>query len=226
MRIPSCAAFVAIVAVTCAFASAEPLTPERRAALKDFAASQEIEKLWADYLAEQARTGAAQIRKGAYDRLDTMHDIPAADRQRVRKVVDSLADAMADEMMREYRALDIATIVDEAVLEVYGRRFSTAEIREATAFYRSNAGRKFLKLMPALKELLQKPGGREAVERAFTPQELQVIARFSQSPAGQKMQSPDLKQAMKSVMDDHFNPIVNRVAARFRRELQEQLGHH
>jgi hypothetical protein len=213
----------AIFALAFTFAGAEPLTPERRAALKDFAASQEIEKLWADYLAEQARTGPAQIRQGAYDKLDTMHDIPQADRQRMRKVIDSLADAMADEMMREYRKLDIATIVDEAVLEVYGNRFSTAEIREATAFYRTNAGKKFLKLMPALKELLQRPGGREAVERAFTSQELQVIARFSQTSAGQKMQSPDLQKAMRSVVDDHFNPIVNRVAAKYRREIQERL---
>jgi hypothetical protein len=218
--------FAAIIAFALSLANAEPLTPERRAALKDFTASQEIERIWSDYLVEQARIGPAQIRQAAYDKLDTLRDIPEADRERLRKVIDSLADAMADEMMREYQKLNITAIVDEAVLEVYGGRFSTAEIRQITAFYKTNAGRKLLKLQPSLKSLLQQPGGREAVERAFTQQELQTVARFSQASAGQKMQSADLEQAMKSVMDDHFKPIVNRVAAKYRRELQERLRNY
>lgn len=217
-------ALIAVVVIlVSSVASADPITPERRAALDAFIASQDLERVWAGFLEASLRNAPEEISLGARDAVLKQTDISEAQKARIVAAVRSASNDMAKEYAAEYGRLDLPGIVREMVYEAYGTRFSTAEITQVTAFYQSPTGKKTLHLTATI-IAEEKAGIKDVMQRHFSQAEIQEIIRFSQSPLGKRMQDPMLQRDMRAIARRHIQPINDRVVQKFQARIRTAAG--
>ena len=89
-----------------------------------------------------------------------------------------------------------------------------SEIRELTQFFDSATGRKVTSLAPTILVESRKPDAGDVMARHFTPDELQEIATFWNSPVGLKMSATaeQIREDMHAHFIDRSEPTVQVVA--------------
>ncbi len=204
-------------------AVAEPITPERKAALDAFIASQDLERVWSNVIEQAAMGIPGELAKGARRGVSRRTDLTDDQKARVLAAIDSVSGNMTKEVAGEFAKVDVAAAVHEMVYQVYGSRFSTAEIRTITAFYSSPVGNKTLRLMPAI-VAEEKDGKRGAMERYFSPAEQQEIMRFLQSPLSRRMHDPQLLAEERSIAERYTQPLQNRIVQGFFAKVESESG--
>ena len=198
-----------------ALAHADPLTDDKKAALRAFADAYGIAQLWPQLTPKIARDSMPRLREAALadiaaDGLDT--EWQALSRARV----DGLASAARTDLEDALRALDADELAAYTAFEIYAKYFETAEIRDMTAFFGSATGRKMAALSPAILAETHDPGGTNVMARHFNEDELREIAAFWKSPVGEKMSRTTLD--VREEMHRHFieisEPALQRLARR------------
>ena len=120
----------------------------------------------------------------------------------------------------------------EQLIPIYNKFFTLKELRSISDFSNSKVNRKFNRVMPLMmqKEAGLKNPGLSAEQKAkiynkyFTPEELQSMSNFFNSPTGRKMTrfgpqiEKEVVQVRQSWIQKTSGDVTNRIQKRFKKE--------
>ncbi len=171
--------------------SAAP-TPEMKAALKELAASQDLEINWARMLENESKTGAMQVKRGFMEKLDSTEGVSPEKRAQAIALIESWSHEIAADIHAMHSKLDVGALVIDMVEEVYPKYFKASEVREMAAFYRSAAFKKVVDMSLRAEVESARTGEKVEIimakyEKGLSPQDTRVFLAFHHSATGKKL---------------------------------------
>jgi hypothetical protein len=181
---------------------ADPMTDDKREALRQFQSVYRLAELWPQMVPKIARDSLPRLEDATRADIDADALPDAAHRAAAQARVGLLLPAGREALEAALQRFDADELASWTALEIYGRYFETQEIRDITAFFGSDVGRKVTMLGPTLLAESRRPGAGDVMARHFSAAELQEMAVFWQSPVGLKMNAT--AEQVREDMHDHF----------------------
>lgn len=217
---------LAMAATLVAAAQAAPVDDEKRQALGEFTAAYRLAELWPQMVPKIAHDSVPRLEDAVRADIDA-DALPDPERRAAAQAhVAPLLPAGRRDLESALRAFDADELAAWTALEIYGKYFETAEIREITSFFSSDTGRKVSTLGPSLIAESRKPGAGDVMARHFSEAELAQIAEFWNSPVGLKMSSTaaQVREDMHAHFTEKSEPAVQAIARRVATQAEADAG--
>lgn len=210
-------------------AKAQGIDEDKARALKEFVASLNMKENWPEMVRSFSSEGASLLRQGAIAKSQEIPNLSEADRARAMQAFDEILPEFNNDMAKAFDSIDAQGLMEEVAFSVYAKYFSTAELLEISAFYRSATGKKLLRLTPTLVNESRRMGEGNAMRRYFTAAELNEIVIFYQSKGARRMGSTSVqvKQEFRTIYDSRIKaftaPVVAKHTARLAQAINSKL---
>lgn len=186
-RVRPLIALALAIAASAAAAQAGAVDDGKRQALDEFIAAYRLAELWPRMAPKIARDSLPRLEDAVRADIDA-DPLPTPERRAAAQAsVQRLLPQGRRDLEAALQSFDAGELAVHAAVQVYGKYFETAEIRQITAFFGSDTGRKLTNVAPALLAESRKPGAGDVMPRHFSESELNDITAFWNSPVGRKM---------------------------------------
>jgi len=147
--IPAQAQQAATTGIAKTQAKIDPLTTEKKRAVDAFIESLELEATWPEFIDLAEQSMVDQVRAGIVEGAE-LDKLPADKRAKVDAVIDDMIPHIVEDLKAEFLKIDVPSLYRAMGYEVYGKNFTTRELKELSAIYAAPAYRR---AMPAIVDL-------------------------------------------------------------------------
>lgn len=205
-----------LLALAGPFAHADALADDKKEALAEFIGAYRLAEVWPRMAPKIARDSLPRLEDAIRADIDAdaSGSRDAADAAQAR--VARLLPQGRRELEAALQAFDADELAAYTAFEIYAKYFETAEIRDISAFFDSDTGKKLTALAPTLIAEGRRSGTDAALQSHFSEPEMAQITAFWDSPVGRKMNAT--AEQVREDMHGHFiersEPALKAVARR------------
>ena len=163
----------------------DPLTPAKKRVVDAFVDSLDLAPNWPHYVEESQQAFADDVRTGIVTGAQ-LDDLPADKRAKADAVVDDMIPHIVQDMKTELLKVDAVAFYHELGYDVYGKHFTTRELKDLTAIYGSPL---YHRTMPRIFEQRQKKpeSSDDDLRQLIGNADFDALAKAMQRPAFVKM---------------------------------------
>jgi|GEM_PF-6627598 hypothetical protein len=186
----------------------DPLTPAKKRMVDAFIDSLELAPNWPHYVEESQQAFADDVRSGIVNGAQ-LDDLPADKRAKADAVVDEMIPHIVQDMKTELLKVDAVAFYHELGYDVYGKHFTTRELKDLTAIYGSPL---YHRTMPRIFEQRQiKPDSTDDDLRQLVGNaDFDALAKAMQRPAFIKMLK--IAPAAAEATSEYVGALVGKVS--------------
>ena len=182
--------------------AAPPMSDDKKQALAEFIVAYRLAEVWPQMAPKIAHDSLPRLEDATHADLDAHKFADSAHADAAHARVPALLPEGRRELEDALQRFDADELAAYTAYEIYAKYFDTEEIREITAFFDSDTGRKLAALGPTLIAEARKPGAGDVMPRHFDADERARIGAFWESPVGQKMHAT--AEQIREDMHAHF----------------------
>ncbi|HEX7641454.1 MAG TPA: hypothetical protein VF472_04490 [Burkholderiaceae bacterium] len=201
----------------------QPLTPAKKRVVDAFIDSLELAQNWPRYVEEAQQTFADDVRSGIVSGAQ-LDNLPADKRAKVDAVIDEMIPHIVEDMKAELLKVDATALYHDIGYDVYGRHFTTHELKDLTAIYNSPL---YHRAMPAVIELRKtKPeASDDELRTAIGKDDFDALAKLLSKPAYAKLMqmAPMAQEATGEYIGALVGGVSERVGRNYSPVLLEKL---
>ena len=127
----------------------EPISPEKRALIKEFLELQQVRRNTEAFVEIQLNQQEQALPQMLAAAVDNNPNLTAAERQAMRQgIIEGAAEA--SKRLRQYfkEHIDFGQVAEDISYPIYNKYFTEDELRDLIAFYKSATGRKYIAILP------------------------------------------------------------------------------
>ena len=197
----------------------DPLTTEKKHAIDTFVESLDLEATWPQFIELAQQSIADQVRDGIVEGAE-LDKLPADKRAKVDAVIDEMIPHIVEDLKTEFLKIDAKSLYRAMGYEVYGKHFSTRELKELSAIYTAPAYRRAMPVIVDLRKAnpqatdddLRKAIGDEDFNKMVkTMRSRAYVKLLTLTPALQEAANQYLGAAIESVgerVGQQYGPIL------------------
>jgi len=211
----------AALAAAALCARADTLSEDKKQALSEFVAAYRLAELWPQMTPKIARDSLPRLEDATRADIDADPLPGGVDGHAAAQArVSALLPRARKDLEAALQSFDADELATYAAFSIYAKYFETEEIRQMSAFFGSDTGRKLTTLGPTILAESRKAGSTDVLPRHFSDSELQEIMAFWRSPVGVKMNST--AEQVREDMHDHFAQRSEAAVQQVARQLATQ----
>jgi hypothetical protein len=188
----------------------DPLTPAKKRVVDAFIDSLELALNWPRYVEEAQQTFAEDVRKGIVTGAQ-LDNLPADKRAKVDAVIDEMIPHIVQDMKTELLKVDAVALYHEIGYSVYGKHFTTKELKDLTAVYGSPL---YHRTMPVILEQrrLKPESTDDDLRKLIGDADFDALAKAMRNPAYAKLSK--VAQVAADTTSEYVGALIGRVSER------------
>ena len=163
----------------------DPLTPAKKHVVDAFIDSLELAPNWPRYVEEAQQTLADDVRAGIVSGAQ-LDNLPADKRAKVDVVVDDMIPHIVEDMKVELLKVDATAFYHDVGYDVYGKHFTTQELKDLTAIYGSPVYHRAMPVINALRKTKPEASDEE-LSAAIGKDDFNTLVKLLHKPAYNKL---------------------------------------